>query len=268
MLDQIRYSFMVHIHDRRLRLVGILLIVALLGLCGVISFLVSSGYNGSAIEDVSYSYMYSFSGRVGYVFPLIVSALVVSSEFRSGQIARSIIGYGSRTRAFLASTVSGTTIGFFSGIVLLTAAYGITSAMVVISGHRLELFENNYFPMYLRTVLLMALWAWLGAGLAWLFKNQTVVIAGVLAFAVFIEPTVSAAGNASDTVMSIVRWLPGPLNWSIAWPTTVGSGEIQRAIGLEWWQSGAIMLFYAVALAAVTYVFGCKWRDFPPSASK
>jgi len=58
--------------------------------------------------------------------------------------------------------------------------------------------------------------------LAWLVRNQTAVIGGVLAFAIFIEPTISAAGNADPSVMRIVTWLPGPLSWAVSWPAGVG----------------------------------------------
>ncbi len=268
MREQTRYSLSLHLHDRRLRLIGILLGIALLTLCGVISFLISSGYNGSEIEDVSYSYMYSFTGRVGYILPLIVGALVVSSEFHSGQMARTVVSFGSRTRAFIATTASSISIGAVLGLIFLLAAFLVSTVVVSATGHRFVAFDPEYVTMFLRTAILVALWAGMGAALAWIIRNQTVVIAGVLAFAVFIEPTISAAGNGSASVMAIVKWLPGPLNWSISWPSSAGSATVQRAISLEWWQSGLVMIVYVVVLTVLAYLYGCRSRGFAPSTTK
>lgn len=159
MREQTRYSLSLHLHDRRLRLIGILLGIALLTLCGVISFLISSGYNGSEIEDVSYSYMYSFTGRVGYILPLIVGALVVSSEFHSGQMARTVVSFGSRTRAFIATTASSISIGAVLGLIFLLAAFLVSTVVVSATGHRFVAFDPEYVTMFLRTAILVALWA-------------------------------------------------------------------------------------------------------------
>ena len=70
MMRSIAYQMRLHYRSQRLRVVVCVLIVVLLGLDCVISHLVASGYEGSTVEDVSYGYVYSFGGRIGYIVPL------------------------------------------------------------------------------------------------------------------------------------------------------------------------------------------------------
>ena len=254
MMRSIVYQARLHYRDRRLRLAVCALVVVLLGLDCVITHLVASGYAGTEVEDVSYGYVYSFGGRVGYIVPLAVASLIVTSEYRSGQIARSIVILRGRDRAFAADVVTAALAGSVLGAVFATLAPLASGAVFALNGQESRFATPRHLAMYGGILALGVLWSAIGAGLAWLVRNQTAVIGGVLAFAIFIEPTISAAGNADPSVMRIVKWLPGPLNWAVSWPAGVGQETTRRAIGLAPCAALVVLAVYAGLLLVLSWV--------------
>ena len=254
MMRSIAYQMRLHYRSQRLRVVVCVLIVVLLGLDCVISHLVASGYEGSTVEDVSYGYVYSFGGRVGYIVPLAVASLIVTSEYQSGQIARSIVILRGRGRAFAANVVAATLAGSVLGALFATLAHLVSGAMFALNSQDPRLATSRHLAMYSGILALGVLWSAIGAGLAWLVRNQTAVIGGVLAFAIFIEPTISAAGNADPSVMRIVKWLPGPLNWAVSWPAGVGQETTRRAIGLAPGAALVVLAMYAGLFLVLSWI--------------
>jgi CPA3 family monovalent cation (K+ or Na+):proton (H+) antiporter-3 mnhD subunit len=254
MMRSIAYQMRLHYRSQRLRVVVCVLIVVLLGLDCVISHLVASGYEGSTVEDVSYGYVYSFGGRVGYIVPLAVASLIVTSEYQSGQIARSIVILRGRGRAFAANVVAATLAGSVLGALFATLAHLVSGAMFALNSQDPRLATSRHLAMYSGILVLGVLWSAIGAGLAWLVRNQTAVIGGVLAFAIFIEPTISAAGNADPSVMRIVKWLPGPLNWAVSWPAGVGQETTRRAIGLAPGAALVVLAMYAGLFLVLSWI--------------
>ena len=254
MMRSIAYQMRLHYRSQRLRVVVCVLIVVLLGLDCVISHLVASGYEGSTVEDVSYGYVYSFGGRVGYIVPLAVASLIVTSEYQSGQIARSIVILRGRGRAFAANVVAATLAGSVLGALFATLAHLVSGAMFALNSQDPRLATSRHLAMYSGILALGVLWSAIGAGLAWLVRNQTAVIGGVLAFAIFIEPTISAAGNADPSVMRIVTWLPGPLNWAVSWPAGVGQETTRRAIGLAPGAALVVLAMYAGLFLVLSWI--------------
>ena len=254
MMRSIAYQMRLHYRSQRLRVVVCVLIVVLLGLDCVISHLVASGYEGSTVEDVSYGYVYSFGGRIGYIVPLAVASLIVTSEYQSGQIARSIVILRGRGRAFAANVVAATLAGSVLGALFATLAHLVSGAMFALNSQDPRLATSRHLAMYSGILALGVLWSAIGAGLAWLVRNQTAVIGGVLAFAIFIEPTISAAGNADPSVMRIVKWLPGPLNWAVSWPAGVGQETTRRAIGLAPGTALVVLAMYAGLFLVMSWI--------------
>ena len=94
------------------------------------------------------------------------------------------------------------------------------------------LFTSDQMSASLRILLLQWAWAILGSGFGIIIRNQTLLIGSVLAFSLFIEPTLSAASNRSQHLMYFTKWLPGPLNWACSWDAGAGNTNIKTAIGL------------------------------------
>ena len=147
MMRSIAYQMRLHYRSQRLRVVVCVLIVVLLGLDCVISHLVASGYEGSTVEDVSYGYVYSFGGRVGYIVPLAVASLIVTSEYQSGQIARSIVILRGRGRAFAANVVAATLAGSVLGALFATLAHLVSGAMFALNSQDPRLATSRHLAM-------------------------------------------------------------------------------------------------------------------------
>ncbi|EEZ90380.1 hypothetical protein HMPREF0578_1994 [Mobiluncus mulieris 28-1] len=101
-------------------------------------------------------------------------------------------------------------------------------------------------------IALQWIWALLGAGLGFIIRNLAILTGIILTYALFIEPTLSAVSNQSQSLMSFTKWLPGPLNWASSWDAGAGSASIRAAIGLPGNYAVAVMLIYAVLI----FVFG------------
>lgn len=119
-----RYTLYIHYNDQRLRLLTVALITCITILNALISKTIASSYSGETIERVSYSYLYSFSGRIGYIIPLILSAYITTSSIKSGQIIRVHLIGGSKDRAFQSLFFAATLCGGLVGdITTITTQY-------------------------------------------------------------------------------------------------------------------------------------------------
>lgn len=254
------YIVRLHCSDRRLRQTLCGIVVFCVGLCTLVSWAVVSGYESEDIEPISYSYLYSFSGRVGYIVPLLIAGFIVVSEWKSGQLLRTQILTRNRTKTFTSVALAAQTIAGVASIIVLFICFTVTGCLITLGGHDPLFFTPTQLLIVLRIALLHVLWASVGIGLGFMFRSQSLLVGVVLSFAIFIEPTISAISNRSQVIMDVTKWLPGPLNWSISWNADVGNVGVQTAIGLRWYYAIVVMGVYTLALNLIAYMIVTK-RD-------
>lgn len=248
-----RYARMVQYRDRSLLTLAITLVTILTLLSALISRTIASSYQGETIERVSYSYLYAFSGRTGYLLPLILSAYLVTASLSSCQSVRLYLLSSSKKIAFsailLSSILFAGTVGTFSVII----NHLISASILTLSNHPAELFISAQIIPLIRMVILHWCWAVFGAGLGFIINNIAILTSVVLAFSLFVEPTLSAASNRSQSLMSLTKWLPGPLNWASSWDGGAGSKIIRTAIGLPGNSALAVMCIYSIIIGVIGY---------------
>ena len=247
-----RYACAVQYRDYLLwGLVSVLLVTFTL-LNGLITHAIALGYEGEAVERVSYSYLYSFSGRVGYVQPLILSAYMTTASLTSRQAVRLCLLGGGKDNAFRVLWVSSVLFGGGVGSLGVVINHAVSAFFLYSTGYPTKVFADTQLEPSLRMIALQWIWALLGAGLGFIIRNLAILTGIILTYALFIEPTLSAVSNQSQSLMSFTKWLPGPLNWASSWDTGAGSASIRAAIGLPGNYAVAVMLIYAVLI----FVFG------------
>lgn len=251
----LRYACAVQYRDRMLWILSAVLVVAVVLLNSLITYMVVFGYEGQTIERVSYSYLYSFSGRVGYIIPLSLSAYLTTASLRSGQAVRVYLLGSSKNKTFEALSFSSLLFGGIVGTAVVIINHFASALILVVSQHPVELFSSNQILPSIRMVMLQWIWALIGGGLAFLINNIAVLMSLILTFSLFVEPTLSAASNRSQSLMSLTKWLPGPINWSSSWDAGAGTASVRTAIGLPGNVALTVMLAYALVVGAMGYLF-------------
>jgi len=198
--------------------------------------------------------LYSLGGSVGYVFPLLVGTLMVTSEFRHQTLTPTFLGTPRRGTALWAKVVVGALIGGLFGLLAVIAAVGPAAALLAGFGLDTELGAGDAWALMGRTLIAMALWALVGVGVGALVRNQVVAIVIVLAFTQFIEPLLRLAGSFVDGLDEATRFLPGAASDALIGASIFNVMGGQGSAPLEWWGGGLVLLAYAFVLLVVGHI--------------
>ncbi len=193
--------------------------------------------------------VYTIAVTFGYVFPLLVGALAVASEFRHQTITPTLLAEPRRTVLVSAKVVSAGVIGLLFGVVGTLAAVGAGAAVLTLLDQPTFLDQASTWRTIALSALALALWAVVGVGFGSVLTNQVAVIVVVLAFTQFVEPVLRVVLALTSWGAGVAAYLPGAAGESIAggsFFSESGAGSL-----LEWWQGALVLLAYGVGLAAI-----------------
>lgn len=204
--------------------------------------------------------LYSTATAVGYVFPLLIGTLMVTSEFRHKTLTPTFLATPRRGTALLAKLVVGVVLGVLYGVVGVIASVGASVGFLAGFGLDTEITSSDTWALFGRMVLAYVLWVLVGIGVGTLVRSQVGAIVGVLVFTQFLEPVARAAGAFVDGLAEATRWLPGAAS-----DTLVGASLFSGAVvgapaqaPLEWWIGAVVLLAYAVFFLLLGYL--TTWR--------
>ncbi|MDM4762679.1 ABC transporter permease [Galbitalea sp. SE-J8] len=212
---------------------------------------------GPAIDGVP-ALVYSTATAIGYVFPLIIGALAVTSEYRHQTLTPTFLATPRRATVLAAKTVVMAGTGAVFGVAGLVASVGLGASVLAATGTDAELGESDTWALIARVVVAMALWAVVGVGIGTLIPNQIASIVVVLAFTQFVEPILRLGSGVWDWTAQLGRFLPGAASDALVGSsiyTAFGGGS---SVTLEWWQGGLVLLGLAVVLLAIGHLV--SWR--------
>lgn len=201
--------------------------------------------------------IYSFATSVGYVFPVLLGALLTTGEFRHQTLTPTFLANPRRGQVLGAKSVSSLVIGAGFGVVALLASVGAGSIALSAFGVDTLLGDADTWALFGRALLAMALWAGIGVGLGVLVPNQTAAIVIVLAFTQFVEPLLRLAASFSDVTARIGEYLPGAASDSLV-GASIFVASNPGAEALDWWAGGLVLLGYAILVTAIGYA--TTWR--------
>ena len=206
--------------------------------------------------------VYSTVTAVGYVFPLILGTLAVTSEVRYQTLTPTFLSQPRRGRVLGAKLVVLAVAGAAFGGIGLLISVGLGAPILLATGTDAAVGEPETWALAGRVIIAMALWAVVGVGVGSLIQNQVAAIVVVLAFTQFVEPILRAGTSIWDWTAVVGRFLPGAASDALVGSslfTAFGlAGGGAATDPLEWWQGGLVLLGIAIVLSILGYL--TAWR--------
>lgn len=217
---------------------------------------------GPSIPGDSLSpFLYSCATTFGYVFPLLIGALMVTTEFRHKTLTPTFLAVPRRGLAMSAKVIAALVMGLIFGIFGILASTGSGALVLALSGLDTNLGDPETWALLGRMLLAFALWSIIGLGLGTLVRNQVAAIVIVLAFTQFVEPIARIGGSFVSALEPIVRVLPGAASDALVGSSALTldtTGSSGTGDPIEWWVGGALLLAYAVVFLVLGRV--TSWR--------
>lgn len=208
--------------------------------------------------------VYASGPSLGYLVPVLLGALIVTSEHRHRTLTPTLLAEPRRGVVITGKTVVGAAFGAGYGVVGILAAVGAGGGVIAATGGDPLLGDPETWALLARATLAMALWGVIGVGLGGLVANQVVAIVLLLVFTQFLEPILRLVGSIWEWSAQVGKFLPGAASDALVGSGLFGSlGALDPSapmlsVSLEWWQGGLVL----AGLAAVLLTLGAAttWR--------
>ncbi|NYJ02665.1 hypothetical protein HNR19_003363 [Nocardioides thalensis] len=189
--------------------------------------------------------VYSVVNGIGYVFPLVIGSLAMTTEFRHQTITQSLLVGPDRTRFLLAKLVSVVPIGLLAGVVAVLATVAGGAPLLEWQGDGAMLGDADVIAALLLGVVVIALWAIIGVAFGTLVPNQVAAIVIILAFTQFVEPVARLVLAQFDGTSRVASFLPGGAADSVLGASFFGDPSSLDL--LPRWAGALVLLAYAAA---------------------
>lgn len=191
--------------------------------------------------------VYSVVNSVGYVFPLIIGSLAMTTEFRYQTVTQSLLAQPDRTTFLLAKLASVVPVGLVLGVVAVGATVLGGAPLLSWQGDGAMLGDADVLTGLLFGVLVIALWAVIGVAFGSLVSNQIAAIVIILAFTQFVEPVARLVLSQIDSVSIVSAYLPGGAADSLIGATFFGDPSTVEL--LPRWAAVLVLLGYTAVFA-------------------
>ncbi|GAA1995968.1 ABC transporter permease subunit [Microbacterium ulmi] len=207
--------------------------------------------------------LYSTATAIGYVFPLLIGTLMVTTEFRHKTLTPTFLATPRRATVLWAKLLVGVLLGILYGIIGVVAAVAPAAGFLAGFGLDTDFTSSDTWAMFGRMLIAYVLWVIVGIGVGVLVRNQVGAIVGVLVFTQFLEPVARLAGSLVKEIGDITRLLPGAASDALVGASIFsGMGSAQGGVPaetpLEWWAGGLVLLGYALVVLVIGYF--TSWR--------
>ncbi|MCP2635765.1 ABC transporter permease [Microbacterium sp. HD4P20] len=219
----------------------------------------SLGDGPSLPEEGLAGVLYSTATAVGYVFPLLIGTLMVTTEFRHKTLTPTFLATPRRGRVLSAKLAVGVLMGALFGVIGVAASVGASASFLAAFGLDTAFGSPDTWAMIGRMLLAYVLWTLIGIGVGALVRNQVGAIVGVLVFTQFLEPIGRAAASFVEGLSRVTQYLPGAAGDALVGTSVFTMGVPDGAmVQLEWWAGALVLLGYAVVLIVLGQLL--SWR--------
>ena len=196
--------------------------------------------------------VYGLAPSLGYVFPAVVGALSVTSEFRNMTVTPTFLAEPRRGRVLVAKLLASIPVGVMFGVAGTAGAVLGGAPTLALRDQPTLLGEPAVLQTLLLSVVALAVWCVVGVGFGAVLTHQVAAVVVLLAFTQFVEPLVRLGLSAVDSLSEIARWLPGAAGEAIAGASVYGAGDPGAL--LPWWGGLLVLSGYGVTFAAIARV--------------
>lgn len=210
----------------------------------------SSG-DTAMLAAITPEHVYGLGANLGYLFPLLLGAVMVTGELRYRTILPTFLATPKRTTVLIAKLVAGAVLGAALGVVAVIATAGPAAIAFNATGQPPALTEPDTLAMFGRIILGFAIWALIGIGVGSILRNQVAAVVTVLAFTLFIEPLVRTAAAFAPQLEPVTRYLPGAAADTLTgsdFYAMIGSGATDLP---AWWVGAIVLAAYALVLTII-----------------
>jgi ABC-2 type transport system permease protein len=189
--------------------------------------------------------IYSLATALGYVFPLVLGALIWTTEFRHKTATPTFLAEPRRLVVAGAKLATGLLMGLLIGFVGVAGTLATAVPAMMSNNVDLLLDQGETWATLGLSVVALALWCVLGVAVGTLLTNQVAAIVAILAFTQFVEPLLRLSLSAWKYTAQISQFLPGAaaeaLSGSSVYSTGMDTGLLSRPAG------AAVMLAWIAA---------------------
>ena len=190
--------------------------------------------------------VYGVLNAVGYVFPLVVGTLLVTTEVRHRTLTQTLLAEPRRGVVLGAKLVLAAGIGLLYGVAGVVGLVAAGAPVLSAVGDGAFLDDPEVVRALLLGVLVTGLWAVLGTGFGAVVPQQVAAVVAILAFTQFVEPIARLALGAVDGLSVVSAYLPGAAADAVVGASLFSQmGDVDL---LPAWGGALVLLGYAAAL--------------------
>lgn len=195
------------------------------------------------------SSVYTLAVALGYIFPAVLGAMVVTSEFRHRTITMTLLAEPRRTLVLGSKSVA---VLPFAVVVALAGVIGAVlggATTLAVLGEPTFLGDSAMLRTIGLSVVALVIWALVGVGFGSLLTNQVAVIVVLLVFTQFVEPLLRLLLAQFNATEMVSKFLPGAAGEAIAGSSLYVSSGLADL--LSPWQGALVLLGYAVVFTVI-----------------
>lgn len=193
--------------------------------------------------------VYTLATALGYVFPLVLGALIWTTEFRHKTSVPTFLAEPRRLVVASAKLAVGLAMGLVIALVGVTGTLAGSIPVLMSNDVDALLDRSDTWVTLGLSVVALALWCVLGVGVGTLLTNQVAAIVAILAFTQFVEPVLRLSLNSWSFTSGIAQFLPGAaaeaLSGSSLYSSGMDMGLLSRPLG------ALVMLAWIVACTLI-----------------
>ena len=214
------------------------------------------GYAGSPDRADQAKTMIAAGSVLGLIVVAVLGALMITSEYASGQIRSSMMAVPRRGRLFTAKAIVGSAFSFVLGLLSVTLAYAASYPFM--KGHAGSLTDAHYLGLFWGTGLSFAIVALMAQGVGYLTRSTAGAITVVVSLLFVVPLPFQMMAGHWKWANRVLGLLPDTLSAAVSDPFSLANqwGQAGTVSFLQHWQAVAVFTAWAIVplvIAAVVF---------------